>query len=87
MVNVREVAGLDEEVIATMPDTVKVRNHLIRNGSITSQEAWQRYGITRLSAVIFKLRKKIEPLMDIKTEMVYGRDRYGQPCQYGRYYI
>lgn len=83
----QQVIGLDEEIIATMPDTVKIRNHLLNIGSITSQEAWRLYGITRLADVIYKLRYKKEPKMDIKTEMVYDRDRYGQPCQFGRYYI
>ena len=77
----------EAEIIARMPDTVKIRNHLLVYGSITSLEAWQKYGISRLSAVIYKLRYKKDPPMEIKTEMVYGRDRYGDPVQYGRYYI
>jgi hypothetical protein len=34
-----------------------VLSHLKRKGSITSLEAIQYYGITRISAVIFKLKK------------------------------
>ena len=74
----------DEEIIARMPDTVKVKNHLMRFGKITSIEAFKMYGITRLADVIYKLRKRGE---EIKTEMVYGRDRYGDPTQYGVYYL
>ena len=74
----------DEEIIAAMPQTVKVRNHLIRNGSITSQEAWRLYGITRLSSVIEKLRKRKYPLMDIETQMVYYTE-YGVNKSYGKY--
>lgn len=77
----------DEEIIARMPQTVKIRNHLIRYGSITSQEAWRLYNITRLADVVYKLRYKREPVMDIKREMIYGRDRFGNPIQYAKYYI
>lgn len=41
-----------------MTKTQKVLNHLRENGSITSWEAIQQYGATRLSAIIFNLRKK-----------------------------
>ena len=75
----------DEQIIATMPQTVKVRNYLLRYGSITSQEAWRLYNITRLADVVYKLRHKRHPLMDIETDMQYERDEYNQPIQYGRY--
>lgn len=77
----------DEQIIATMPQTVKIRNHLYRYGSITDAQARDLYGITRLADVVYKLRYKKYPLMDIKTDMVYGRNRYGRPTQYARYYI
>lgn len=85
MVNVADVKVSDNQVISMMPDTTKIRNHLLTEGHITSLEAIALYGITRLSAVIYKLRHKIEPRMDIRTVMEYGRDRYGQPVQYGVY--
>lgn len=80
-------AIVDEEIIAKMPQTVKVRNHLIRYGSITSQEAWRMYGITRLADVIYKLRYKREPLMDIVTLMVYYTDEFGTNKSYGKYVL
>lgn len=83
--NIRTIE--DQQTIAKMPQTVKIRNHLIRYGSITSQEAWRLYNITRLSDVVYKLKYKKEPRMDIKTEMVYERDRFGNPIQYAKYYI
>lgn len=76
---------VDEVLIAKMPQTVKVRNHLIREGSITSQEAWRLYGITRLADVIYKLKYKRYPLMDIGTLMVYYTDEYGVNKSYGKY--
>lgn len=35
-----------------------VKEHLIRNGNITSWEAIQSYNATRLSAIIFQLKKQ-----------------------------
>lgn len=35
----------------------RVLQHLQKNGSITSYEAFEMYGITRLSAAIFNLRR------------------------------
>ena len=77
----------EREIFEKMTDTVKIKNHLINRGSITGAEAYRLYGIYRLADVIYKLRHKKEPHMDIQMEMVYGRDRWGQPVQYGRYYI
>lgn len=75
----------DLAALAKIPQTTKVRNHLIRFGSITDAQARKFYGISRLSGTIYKLRYKIEPVMHIETEMVYGRNRYDQPTQYGKY--
>lgn len=75
----------DIKILAKMPQTVKVRNHLIRYGSITPQEAWRIYGITRLAAVIHKLKVKNHPLMDIKTLMVYYTDENGAHKMYAKY--
>ena len=38
--------------------TAKVLNHLKNRGSITSWDAIENYHATRLSAIIFNLRKK-----------------------------
>ena len=52
-----------------------VEEHLKKHGSITSWEAIQKYRATRLSAIIFNLRKKY----DIDTLMMDGEDsRYGK---------
>ena len=75
----------DMKILANMPQTVKVRNHLIRYGSITPQEAWREYGITRLADVVYKLKYKRHPLMDIGTLMIYYTDEYGRHRQYAKY--
>lgn len=59
----------------------RVLRHLQDNDGITSWEAIKEYGITRLSAVIFRLRKKYT----ITNEWVYARNRYDEPVKFVRY--
>ena len=61
---------------------VRLLSHFERFGAITSLEAFQKYGITRLSARIFDLR-----LLGYKidTVMIDGTNRYGEPVRYGKY--
>lgn len=51
---------------------------------ISSQVAFVQFGTTRLSSVIFKLKKKGYP---IKTQMVEGVDRFGNKVRYANYYL
>lgn len=51
---------------------------------ITSMEAFEMYGATRLSAIIFDLKKKGH---NIVTIMVEGVNRYGEPTRYARYHL
>ena len=44
--------------------------------------AIKMFGATRLSAIIFNLRKQGH---DIETVMVEGTTRYGTPTQYAKY--
>lgn len=61
--------------------TQKVLDHLKEHGTITSWEAIEKYGATRLSAIIFNLRKfhNIEGVDHIET------DRYGNTSTYTKY--
>lgn len=52
-----------------------VLNHLRKNGTITSKEAIDLYGITRLAAVIFKLREDGKRII---TTLQPVTDRYGR---------
>ena len=47
----------------------KVLKHLLRYGSITSKRAFESYGITRLSSIIYRLREHY----CIETHMKYGK--------------
>ena len=62
----------------------QVLNHLKRFKSITSWEAIQNYGATRLSSIIFNLRKKG---YDIESVDEIEKDRNGNPCKFTRYYL
>lgn len=65
-----------------MNKTQKVKEHLLEHGSITSWDAINLYGETRLSDVILKLRQKG---WDIRTIMVEFTDRYGNTGKYANY--
>lgn len=52
-------------------------------GSITTLEAFRDLGITRLSGVIFDIRKSY--VISSKTEQ--SRNRYGEKTSYSRYYL
>lgn len=61
-----------------------IKNHLRQNNSITSMEAFQLYGCTRLASQVFSLRKQG---WDIKTLDVEGKTRYGTSCTYAKYVL
>lgn len=56
--------------------------HLMRHGRITSMEAIELYGNTRLSSSIYELRSQGYP---IETTLVDGYNRYNQPTRYAVY--
>ena len=60
----------------------RILYHLIDNGNITSWEAIKEYGITRLSAIIYRLRNLG---YDIRNEWEFARNRYNEPVKYVRY--
>lgn len=61
-----------------------VLRHLIDFGSITTWEAFQEYGNTRLSAYILLLRKKG---YNIQTDYITSKNRYGNKTTYGKYIL
>ena len=65
-----------------MNKTNAIQLYLIEKGSITSWEAIKEYGATRLSAIIFNLRKKG---MNIRTERIEFTDRFGNKANYAKY--
>ena len=63
--------------------TSEILNHLKKHKKgLTSMEAFERFGATRLSGLIFQLRKQGHK---IKTEYVIVKTRYGKKVEIARY--
>ena len=65
-----------------MTQNEAVLRHLLDNGGITSLEAMERYGIMRLGARIYDLKKQGYP---IKTYLRVGKSRNGESMVYAEY--
>lgn len=63
---------------------VAILEHLRTYPWITSKDAFELYGITRLSARIKDLRDKG---YGIETVMVETTTRFGESCRYARYVL
>lgn len=61
-----------------------VLSHMTKHKTITSIEAFECYGITRLSARIYDLRERGHKIGMVWEESV---NRYGTPVRYGKYFI
>jgi hypothetical protein len=62
--------------------TKEVLKHLQTYGTITSMEAINLFGATRLSAIIFNLRKKGYNIISVDK---VTKDRYGNRVPYSEY--
>lgn len=60
----------------------RVLDHLRRYGSITTKEAFELYGITRLSGRIFDLRHAGHNISSTTAE---GENRYGDKTYFSTY--
>ena len=60
----------------------RVLEHLQDKGTITSMEAFNDYGITRLSGRIFDLREQGYP---ISKRMITKKNRFGEECRVAEY--
>lgn len=67
-----------------MTKTQAVLDWLKTHASISSMEAIQSFGATRLSVIIFNLRKRGYNIETVRCE---GTDRFGNPMRYARYYL
>lgn len=67
-----------------MTQTTEVKKYLeTHKKGITSMEAFERYGATRLASIIYELRYRHH--MDIETDMVTVKTRYGNSVPVARY--
>lgn len=60
-----------------------IRNHLKKLKSITSWEAIDKYGATRLSSIIYVLRH--EEGWEIKSKLITVKNRFGNKCEIAKY--
>ena len=69
-----------------MTQTSEIKKYLLthKNG-LTSMEAFQKFGATRLSAIIYQLRYKHG--MDIVSETKIVKNRYGKPTYVSVYKV
>jgi hypothetical protein len=58
-----------------------ILNHLKEHGTITTWEAIQEYGVTRLSEYIRQLREDYK----IEDEWIQCKNRYGRKVEYKKY--
>lgn len=65
--------------------TDRVLNHLLEHKTITSNEAWKLYGVSRLSAIIHELRHRRG--LRIETYTIHPVDRFGDVCNCGEYHL
>ena len=64
--------------------TNQVKKHLIEQGFINSWMAINLYGATRLSAIIFNLRRRG---MNIVSQPTATKDRNGNICNFVKYVL
>lgn len=61
-----------------------ILNHLSKKKSITSWEAFEDFGATRLSAIIFDLRSDGFDIRDVWEEVV---NQFGETVRFKRYFL
>ena len=61
----------------------KIKAHLLKKKSLTSNEAWELFGETRLSARIFDFKKKLN--WEFKNTDITKNDRYGNKTTFRKY--
>lgn len=59
-----------------------IRDWLFRGWTLTTNQAWGKFGHTRLADVIYRMRNKG---VTILTNMTTGLDRHGNKTRYAKY--
>lgn len=75
-----------KNVTSTKPTSQKeqIVNHLRRSGNITSEQAFEKYGVTRLSAVVYNLR---ENGAEIENHRHFKKNKFGRTVGYDKYVL
>lgn len=71
-----------------------VRAELLSGARINDEQVHKKYGISRLAAVIYKLKnpskariKRGESPLPISSQLVEGRNRFGLPSKFSEYWL
>jgi hypothetical protein len=72
------------ENLAKTTKTAQVKKHLLDTGIINSWTAINAYGATRLSAIIFNLRRRG---MNIISQPITTKDRNNNLCNFVNYVL
>ena len=65
-----------------------VFQELMSGNEVTNKSMFTKYGITRLSAIIYDLRHELRDLgFGITTIMLEGKTRFGDTCKYAKYIL
>ena len=67
-----------------MSQKERILNHLKRYGSITSWESFEMYGATRLSAIIYNLKKDG---YEFNEEWIKRKNRFGEQVEFKKYIL
>lgn len=72
-----------------MNQTDMVIDFILENGSITTLQAFEYFGITRLSGRIWDIRhnKDEKKRREVFSEKVTGTNRYGKKVTFNRYWF
>ena len=75
---------VDDHSVAGAVHQARILHHLLSYGSITSKEAFDLYGETRLSGRIYDLKKKG---FKIGKRMIDVENRYNEKRKVAKYYL
>lgn len=67
-----------------MTQKERILDHLKKYGSITTWESFERYGDTRLSDKIYRLKKDG---YDFDEEWITKKNRFGSPVTFKKYIL
>ena len=67
-----------------MTQNERVHKYMKKHGSITTKDAYEQLGVTRLSARIFELK---EHGVKIEKKSEKSRNRFGETVFYDRFYL
>ena len=67
-----------------MTQNERIYEYMKKHGSITTKDAYEQLGVTRLSARIFELK---EQGVKIEKKSEKSRNRFGETVFYDRFYL